>query len=570
MTMWETIRVNFKNKTAERSPVKKEYHGIGGKSMVAQFLTDEVNPKCDPLGDENKLIFCSGIFAGTKLTTAHRMSIGAKSPLTRGIKESNVGGDFVFQMSKHGIKSIILEDLPEDDQWSVLYIGSNGEGVLHSADGFVGLNTYELFDKLRDKYGKDVSITGIGSAGERLYRIASVMVSEFKTGYPCRAAGRGGLGAVMGSKKLKAVVMAKPAEPYELEYANKEAFDSACLAYNKALAQNVGLKGLMEIGTIVNIDSTSKNAIMPTRNFSGEFSKVANTVTSDVFMDNVAKRGGSAKQPCQPGCVIHCSNHYYGKDGKYLTGALEYETVVLCGPNLDIGDYDTIAQIDRMCDEMGVDTMDTGAAIGVCMDHGLLEFGDAKGTLDLVQQMMDGTDFGRILGDGCEATGLHIGAKRIPTVKRQAIAAYDPRMAKGTGVTYATSPMGADHTAGLTAAVPMDGTSKAAQLVLAQKLGNVMTLADSCLCIFAGLGGAANMPLLFQMYGALTGIEPTPENFFMKLTIGTLKLEKDFNRAAGFTDDDDRLPEFFSTERSPATGAVFDIEHEDLLTVRPF
>ena len=568
--MWETIRVNVKEKTAIRNAVKAEYNGIGGRSMIAQFLTDEVNPKCDPLGVENKLIFCTGVFAGTKLTTAHRLSIGGKSPLTGGIKEANSGGDFAYLMAKQGIRSIIFEDLPSSDNWSVLYIDENGAPTLDSAEGFVGLNTYPLFEKLRIKYGKDVSIAGIGCGGERQYKIAAVMISEYMTGLPCRAAARGGLGAVMGSKKIKAIVIAKPAKAFEPSYADKESFDKACLAFNKGLVDNIGLKGLKEVGTVVNIDMTSRKAVLPTRNFSGDFSKVAKTLTSDVFLDTLAQQGGSNKHACQPGCVIHCSNRYHDKDGNYVTGGFEYETIALCGANLEIGDYDVIAKIDRMCDELGVDTMDTGAAIGVCMDNGLLEFGDAEGALGLIQQMNDGTEFGRILGDGCYATGKHLGAKRIPTVKKQAISGYDPRMTKGTGVTYATSPMGADHTAGLTAAVPMDGTSKAGQILLSQKIGKISTLGDSTMCLFAAMGGAANMPLLFQMYGTLYGIRPTPENFFVKLTTATLKLEKDFNRAAGFTDEDDKLPEFFSTERAPATGSVFDIEHTDLLTALPF
>lgn len=374
----------------------------------------------------------------------------------------------------------------------------------------------------------------------------------------------------MGSKKVKALVIAKPDKVYEIQYANKEAFETACLAYNKGIADNVGLKGLKEIGTNGNIDTTSKNAILPTRIFSGELSKVAKNVTSDVFLKNLAERGGSNKHACQPGCLIHCSNRYNDKDGKFLTAGFEYETIALFGPNLDIGDLDVIARMDRMCDELGVDTMDIAAAIGVCMDHGMLEFGDVEGALKLMQEMMDGTEFGRILGNGCYATGKHIGAKRIPTVKKQAISAYDPRMAKGTGVTYATSPMGADHTSGLTAMVPLDGTAKAGQIFLSQKIGKVSTLGDSTMCLFAAMGGAANMPHLFAMYGSLYGVVPTPQNFFLKLTTDTLKLEKDFNRAAGFTDEDDKLPEFFSTERSPATGAVFDFEHTDLLTALPF
>lgn len=569
--MWETLRINTATKEIKRQPVEEKYRGLGGRSLIARFLNDEVKPTCDPLGSDNKLMLCTGVFAGTNLSTAHRLSLGAKSPLTGGIKESNAGGTLAYNIARHGLKYIVFEDLPSEEQdWSVLFIDKYGQAVLNDGSAYSGLNTYESFEAIRSKYGDKVAIAAIGNAGERQYRIAAVMVSDAHTGTPTRAAARGGLGAVMGSKKIKAIVIDRPEKAYKPEYANKEVFDKACHAFNKALASPECMTAMKQVGTNGNIDGTGSTGVLPIRNFSGDVSKKARDLSASVFLQKLKSQGGSNNHACQPGCAIKCSNSYHDADGEYLTGGFEYETLALCGPNLDIYDYDIIARIDRACDNLGVDTMDTGCAIGVCMDEGKLKFGDVDGVFALLKEMEDGTDFGRILGNGCEATGKFLGAKRIPTVKGQALAGYDPRGLKGTGVTYATSPMGADHTAGLTFGLPIDGTSKQMQIFMSQKMTGVFTLADSTMCAFALLGSTANIPLLFAMYGSLYGIKPTNENFMLKLTIDTLKLEKAFNRSAGFTPEDDRLPEFFYTERSTFSGAVFDISDSDLQLALPY
>lgn len=270
---------------------------------------------------------------------------------------------------------------------------------------------------------------------------------------------------------------------------------------------------------------------------------------------------------CHAGCVVKCSQVYNGKKGTYLTSGLEYESIGLLGSNCGIKDIDVIAQLDRICDDLGVDTMDTGCAIGVCMDVGMIEFGDAEGALQLAQQMVDGTDFGRVLGGGTAVTGKHLGAKRIPTVKGQAMAAYDPRGLKGTGVTYATSPMGADHTAGNTIGEQnLPGTSREGQVELSRNAQTYMAVVDTLgLCLFSCLccEGPGNTQYLVDLFEAKYGGEWDIEKL-MGLGVQTLDTEKRFNKVAGFTEKDDRLPEFMCTEVLESVDSTFDIPGEEL------
>lgn len=318
-----------------------------------------------------------------------------------------------------------------------------------------------------------------------------------------------------------------------------------------------------DIGTIATIEVTGANGILPVDNFSGRLFRDYQKVGANAFMTNLASRGGRNKRPCQPGCVVQCSNIYNDKDGSYLTSAFEYETIALFGPNLHIADLDAIARMDRICDDMGVDTIETANAVAMCMEAGKIKWGDAEAVLALLQEMVDGTDFGRLLGDGCEAVGKNLGVKRIPVVKHQAMAAYDPRNTKGTGITYATSPMGADHTAGLTMGRAFDDCDRAAQAHASNKLQVAIAFADSMMCIFAFAHAVAGLPLLAELMAALYGGEADISRV-TTLGVKTLLTERAFNKMAGMTREDDRLPDFFYHERSVATGSQFDINDYEL------
>ncbi len=324
-------------------------------------------------------------------------------------------------------------------------------------------------------------------------------------------------------------------------------------------------QGLPALGTALLINVTNGLGILPTHNFSRGSFEHAEDISGERIAELQAERGGKMSHICHSGCVIRCSQVYNDKDGNYLTSGFEYETIGLFGSNCGIRDIDVIARLDRLCDDLGVDTMDTGCAIGVCMEAGLIEFGDAEGAWRLAQEMVEGRELGRVLGNGTEATGRHLGVKRIPTVKGQSLAAYDPRGLKGTGITYATSPMGADHTAGNSIGTPVDGTSKDGQVELSRNLQIAMTLFDALgLCIFSGIccEDPAVLGHLVDMAAAKFGGD-WDLNRLMGLGVQSLILEKQFNKAAGFTSKDDRLPEFFKEPLAPHN-AGWDFAEEEI------
>lgn len=562
--MSKTLRVNVQTGTAKYEDFKKEYREFGGRGLIAKVMNDEVNPKCDPLGKENKLLLTTGILGETPLPMGHRLSVGGKSPLTGGIKEANVGGTIATLLLQHGIKMVIIEDLPSDDKWKILVIDKAGKAELVPADEYVGLNNYALTEKLQGKYGKKVGILSIGLAGERGYRNSSVQVTDASTGHPSRAAARGGMGTVLGAKKVKAVVVAEATNKATFDYADKAKYDAA----RKKLVDGITSRpsGFSTVGTISNVDMVGGMGLIPVKNFSGELydSKKLKKINGDAFMAKLKKNGGKNQLPCQPGCVVRCSNYYNDSKGNYLTSGLEYETVALCGTNCMIDDLDTIAKMDQMCDDLGLDTIETGATIAVCMEAGKIPWGDKKGALKLIQEMMDGTEFGQLLGKGTAVVGKELGVTRTPAVKGQSLAGYDPRNSHIVGVTYSTSPMGADHTAGVAMMPNSDQMPKQFRLSMGANMQANMATCDNLMCMFGFMGTMGDATILpGLMEGALGGKWDTAK--INAIGSETLKLERAFNKAAGFTIADDGLPEFFYNEVASSTGAIFDLSKEDMV-----
>lgn len=561
--MWSKLTIDMTNLSAKKEPLDEALAGLGGRGMIAQYLMQNVPPTCDPLGPENHLIFCLGTFAGTNFTTAHRLSVGSKSPLTRGIKESNVGGYIGALLAEQGIKLISLQgQAPSEGLW-LLHIDANGSATLLDALEYKETSNYELREKLENRFGKAIATAQIGPAGERGYAGASIMVSEFGGGHPSRAAARGGLGAVMGAKGIKAIVVEKPFAKYQPEFADKEKFKEAVGAVNQFIAKEAQKDPFHNIGTVSTIEATGRNGVLPVDNFSGKLFPDYGKVGANAFMTNLMSRGGKNKQACQPGCVVQCSNTYPDASGEYLTSGLEYETIAMFGPNCHNADLDAIAEMDRFCDDFGIDTIETGGALAVAMDAGKIPWGDTDKMMALLLEMTKGTDFGVILANGTESVGKHLGAERIPTVKHQAMAGYDPRNTKGTGITYATSPMGADHTAGLTMGRAFDDAGRAAQAYASNKLQVAMCIADSMMCIFAFANAVPMLPQLGEMYDAMYGTSGGFPGLGM-MGVKTLLTERGYNQMAGLTQEDDRLPAFFYEDRSEATGSKFDIDDYEL------
>lgn len=575
--MDKIIRVKMDSLHITEESVGK-YEGLGGRGLTSGIVAQEVPPTSHPLGKNNKLVFAPGLLAGTNAANSGRLSAGAKSPLTGGIKESNAGGTAGHKLGNLNIAAIIIEGKPSSDTVYKLKVTSKGTELL-PADDLKGLGNYDTVAQLTKEYGDKVSYITIGQAGEMLLSAASVAVTDMEN-RPTRHCGRGGMGAVMGSKGLKAIVI-DDSGTQKPSMADPEGFKKAAQTFAKALLEHpVTGQGLPTYGTNVLTNIINESGGLPTNNFSQAQFENAGKISGETQHDIILKRGGKIKHPCLPGCVIRCSRVYHDEKGAYLTKGPEYETVWAHGANCGIDDLDAIAQMDRLEDDYGVDTIETGVTIGIAMEAGLIKFGDAKGAIELVKEIGKGSVLGRVLGNGALITGRVYGVTRIPVVKGQALPAYDPRSIQGIGVTYATSPMGADHTAGFTVATnilncggKVDPLKPEGQVELSRNLQIVTAALDSTgLCLFTAfciLDKPEAFNAIYEMLNARYGLSLSADGI-TALGKKILKVERDFNRAAGFTKADDRLPEFFTQEKVPPHQTVFMVSDDELDKVFDF
>ena len=408
---------------------------------------------------------------------------------------------------------------------------------------------------------------------------ASIAVTDMEN-RPTRHAGRGGLGAVMGSKGLKAIIV-DDSGTKRPSIKDRDAFNVASRRFAQLLSQHaVTGETLPTYGTNALANVINEAGAYPTRNFSeGQF-EGTDPISGETQRDVILERGGLVKHACHPGCVIACSRSYVDKDGNYVTKGPEYETVWANGANCGIDDLDAIAAMDRLYDEYGLDTIEMGAAIAVAMEAGVKEFGDAQGAIELIHEMGKGTPLGRILGNGAKVTGQAFGVARIPVVKGQAMPAYDPRAVKGVGVTYATSTMGADHTAGygvaqniLKVGGDVDPLSPEGQVDLSRDLQIATAFLDSAgLCLFVAfcvMDESEALDTIVDMINAQYGLGMTSDDV-VALGKKVLKIERGFNSAAGFTKADDRLPLFFKEEKLSPHNVTFDVPDEELDTLFNF
>ncbi|MEW6441612.1 MAG: aldehyde ferredoxin oxidoreductase C-terminal domain-containing protein [bacterium] len=568
------IRIDMKTR-AIRTEVPGAYACHGGRGLTSTVVSREVPPTCHPLGEKNKLVFAPGLLSGTSAANSGRLSVGAKSPLTGTIKESNAGGTASAKLARLGVHGIVVEGQPEKGRLFYLLIRRDGAELL-SAEAYRGLKNYDLVAKLQENHGPKVAVISIGPAGERMMSAASIAVTDTE-GRPCRHAGRGGLGAVMGSKGLKAIVIDDSGAP-GVAYADPVAFKTAAAAFRDALKSHAvtkaGTGGLATYGTNVLVNLINEAGGLPTRNFSEGRFEGAEKISGERIHDVIEQRGGKHGHSGCTNCIIQCSNVYMDEHRNYVTSALEYETVWANGANCGIDDLDAIARIDRLCDDLGLDTVEVGCAVGIAMAAGVKEFGDAAGAIELVEEIGRATPLGRILGNGAAVTGQAFGVTEVPVVKRQSLPAYDPRAIKGIGVTYATSTMGADHTIGyaitsniLGVGGRVDPLDPKGQVELSRKLQVATAVLDSAgLCIFTAFAildipeGFAAVP---EMINARCGTRFTAEAL-MRYGQEVLLAERRFNAGAGFTKLDDRLPEFFREKRLAPHGTVFDIPDEEL------
>ncbi|MFX1405893.1 MAG: aldehyde ferredoxin oxidoreductase C-terminal domain-containing protein [Promethearchaeota archaeon] len=571
------LRVDMTNLQAKFEDLPSEYAALGGRAMTSTIVSKEVPPTCDPLGVHNKLVLAPGIVTGTAAPTSGRISVGGKSPLTGGIKEANAGTNFAQRVARMRIGAIIVEGKHKGNDYYLLKVTNDGAEIIN-ANKWSGKGLYGVYKDLFKEFGdKNVSICGVGIAAEILGSASGLCFND-PEGLSSRYAGRGGLGAVMASKGLKFIVVDETGAP-GVEIANEEVFREGIRKLREALTTHDVTKpggALNSYGTSVLVNIINEAGGLPQRNFSAGQDDRAQNISGEKKAEEIKKRGGVRPHFCNPGCIIQCSEVWTKPGGKDPVGVLEYESVWALGANCGIYDLDTVGELNRACNDLGLDTIEAGDTLAVAMEGGLIDFGDGKGALKLMEEIRRKTPTGKILANGTEITGKVLGVTRIPTVKGQGFPAYDPRAIKGIGVTYATTPMGADHTAGYAIAPEILGVggqadprdpkkaeiSRTLQIATAavDATGYCLFIAFAILDIPEGLQGVVES--LNGVLGAsLTVNDVAP---YGKQIIDT---EMAFNKAAGFTSVHDRLPEFFLEEKLPPTNEVFNVTDEDLDSV---
>ncbi|MDR3373316.1 MAG: aldehyde ferredoxin oxidoreductase C-terminal domain-containing protein [Ancalomicrobiaceae bacterium] len=570
--MDKILRVNMTNLTVKVEPVPADWAGLGGRALTSTIVAAEVPPTCHPLGPNNKLVFAPGLLSGTAASNANRFSCGSKSPLTGGIKECSAGGTSSRIIARLGYKAIVVEGKPAGDTWYTVVVDKDGATIKPETE-VLRLGTFATVQHVNEHYGEDFGVITLGPAGENLMAIANISVKDPES--KIRSFGRGGLGAVMGSKKIKMIVI-NPEGGVALPLADPAKFKAANQAFTKTLLDHpVSGQGLKKYGTAVLVNVLNEAGGLPTKNFTSGQCAHHDAISGETMYDNIVARGGEPSHNCSPSCQIQCSQIYNDKDGNYVTSGFEYETIWALGADGMVEDLDVIAEIDNVFDDIGVDSIETPVMFAVAMEAGLIPWGDGKRILELLRNdITNATPLGRMLGGGTGHVGRAFGMTRIPVVKNQAIPAYDPRPIKGIGVTYATTTMGADHTAGYAIATnilnvggKVDPLSNDGQVELSRNLQIATAAIDSTgLCLFIAFP-ALDIPAclggVIDMLNARYGINLTGDDV-IGLGKQVLKIEHAFNLAAGLGPETDRLPEFFELESIAPHNVKWDMDQKEL------
>jgi len=563
----KVLRINLTDQSVkeEELPFQMAKDFIGGAGFGIKYLFDEVPANADALGPDNKLIFSPGPFSGTNVPCASRMAVTAKSPLTGAVGMGLTGGHFPVELKFAGYDVLIIEGQSQEP----VYISiKNGEVKFRSAKKLWGMKTTDTQQIIKnDLKDQNVRISCIGPAGENQIKIASI-INEW------RAVGRKGLGAVMGSKNLKAIAVRgfdkiKIADNDKLKLSRK--------VFTKAMKDSEVLyPAFAKLGTGMVVDHTCHMGIFPTKNFSstGEYDPIEKIGVAVQTSRTVAK------EHCY-GCPVGCSQVKLAKTGDYagtLSEGPEFETMYSFGGTTGVENIDAIIAADRLADEMGFDTMSSGVSIGFAMelyekgiltkeDTGGIElnFGNDKAMMTILHQMSYREGLGGLLADGTKIAAQKIGKgseKYAMHVKGLELPAYDVRGAKAHGLNYATSFTGADHCRGYAfqeifgIPIPKEvdrfaADGKGELTKWNQDIRTAVTDAPTmCGFIFdmAVIGIAAQNTA--DLMDAVTGISYTPDDV---LLVGERinNLARAFNVREGFTRADDTLPERLLTEPIP-------------------
>ena len=454
------------------------------------------------------------------------------------------------KLARLGYRAVIIEGKAADPEKRYMVTVNENGYTMDESPELKGLRTYEASEKIGEKFEKRAAFVLVGPAGEKGFAGASVAFTDEGQRHPARHAARGGLGAAFGVKGLKAIVVddtgTKARMPKDMK-----AFKSFVTGFTKSFKEG---GNLFEYGTSTTVPLANMMHTFPTRNRREMQFEHADKLDGANLVQNFEKRGGGMHH-CMTGCIVSCSNVVHNEEGQYVTSALEFETISLCGSNCAIGDLDKVAIMDRLCDELGLDTIETGGAIGLAMDCGALEFGDADGAIALLEKVDKGDPLAEAVAKGVVAVGKHFNADRIPVIGGQGLPAWEPRSLPATALTYITSAMGADHTAGLVIASGEDTvlSSQNAQLVNA--------LCDSSgFCQFQGPKIEDIRALYNAMYDASLTFEEVADIGWQ-----CMEDEWEFNDKAGYKAD---CPEWLYTEKVPTNDMAITATEEQIAKVR--
>lgn len=542
----------------DRSIRKEELHGEdiirAGRHLIARTLTEQGIAEVEPLSPDNPLIFSAGPFAGSNFSNANRTSVGCKSPLTGGIKEANSGGTFGFALGQLELAGFTLYNA--SDEWLIIHFKKDGTIDFAPADQYLGMGNFETAEKLHEVYGNKCSIGLCGPVGEYQGLLAGISFSDVDL-RPSRLSARGGVGAVMGHKKVKAVIVDLHKMP---RFHERKKLMGAVREYNKMLKAEPAIDNFAKTGTAMMSDVINQLGGIPVRNFTtgraADTSTETYRLSGDYLREQNIERGGETTHACMPGCLIQCSNVYADENGNEVVSPIEYETIGLVGTNCGLTDPDDLARVNWHANDLGVDTIELGGTLGVLMDAGHGEFGDAEFMTNMCNEMRQGSELGKVIAQGAARVGAHYNVERVPVIKQQTISAYDPRVIEVTGITMMMTAQGADHTAGNLPTYECDGKD-VEELVHASLEAQVLTAAaDSLgLCIFGRSVTNEQIDFMVNALNDAHGTSLTAE-FYQQLGTDTLRLENTFNRQAGFLEEDDDLPDFFYKEALEPTGKL--------------
>jgi aldehyde:ferredoxin oxidoreductase len=516
---------------------------LGGRGFGARIITDMVDPQIDPLGPDNVLVLATGPLTGTGVPMGSRYEVSAKSPLTGTLSSANSGGDFGWKLKRAGFDAIVITGKAAKPVYLLL---NNGEVELRDAEPYWGMESQEIYDALRSDLGDTkMRLSCIGPAGENLSRMACIINEK------ARAAGRGGLGAVMGSKNLKAIA-ATGEQP--ISEADREMLNRVKERIRSKVSENSIEQALDSLGTSVLVNIVNDNYILPTRNFQTAHFPEAEKVSGETIKETILKK----TKGCYA-CIVKCGR-VTEVEGKVGEGP-EYESEWAFGPDCGIDDLHAITKANFRCNELGLDTISTGSTIACLMEmaeRGVVDydirFGDAEKMLELVDMIAGRRGIGDELAEGSYRFAEAHGHPELSmSVKKQELPAYDPRGLQGHGLQYATSVRGGDHVYGymislevLGAPEKLDPYTNEGKAMWTRALQDLTAAIDaSGMCLFTSF--ALDATDYADLVAATTGMAIDAQGM-MLLGERIWNLQKLFNLRAGYTKKDDTLPPRLLTE----------------------